>query len=368
MGVVYNYDMPDHHHNFNGEYVSFTDMISDKYQQGLLSFVKYMVYGREVCPQTGTPHLQMFFIVKSLMNIKGFQKKLSEAFGFESTVAVKIADSNIQECIKYCTKDGDVVHFGEKPKGKGCRTDLEAVAELIESNASLYEIAKQCPTQFIQYSTGISKLIQFTMKPRDFKTEVYWCYGTTGTGKSRWCMEQMDRENFYSKNSQNKWWDGYYGQVDVLIDDFRPNKELNFGYMLNLMDRYPMLIEAKGSTIHFVSHRIFITAPLTPRELFMEISDGKWSNDAIDQFERRITKVIHFTEMQSGIGYQNLISRGSPEMNQWSNIARPNVETLTVGIVSTDETCDEDMSVNICSKRLYSESQSSSSSSSVDLT
>lgn len=207
---------------------------------------------------------------------------------------------------------------------------------MVLSGASLMDISTAMPAEFIQYSSGISKLIQFTMKPRDFKTQVYWCYGTTGTGKSRWCMEQMERENSYSKNSQTKWWDGYYGQKDVLIDDYRPNKEMNFSYMLNLMDRFPMVVESKGQTIHFVSHRIFITAPLPPRELFLEVSDGKWSNDAIDQFERRITKTIHFSATQSGIGYENLPPPTSPEKNVWNN----NVRRTRAGTVTTSEPLD----------------------------
>lgn len=332
MGVVYNYDSGSHHHNFNDAFHSYGDMLTSHFNNGQLNFIKYMVFGKETCPTTGTPHLQCFFILKNPLSMKGFHKKLEETFGIPSTIALKEADANIDECIKYCCKDGDATHLGEKPKGKGSRTDLNDVANMVLSGATLHEIATVAPTEFIKFSSGISKLIQFTTKPRDFKTKVYWCYGTTGTGKSRWCMENMERENSYSKNGQTKWWDGYYGQKDVLIDDYRPNKEMNFGYMLNLMDRFPMIVEAKGQTTHFVSHRIFITAPLAPRELFMEISDGKWSNDAIDQFERRITKILHFTPMQSGIGYENLDPPSPPEKNVWTHTV-----TQTAGTVNTNQ-------------------------------
>jgi len=45
-----------------------------------------------------------------------------------------------------------------------------------------------------------------------------WCYGAPGTGKSHYARE-ISGDSLYLK-PQNKWFDGYTGQENILIDDF----------------------------------------------------------------------------------------------------------------------------------------------------
>lgn len=114
MFVAYNHKDPTAHHNFgyaDGD-LSRPECLSDHITacdaSGAFSFVKYMVTGEEICPRTGTPHLQGFIILKNPMSVKGLQEKLTRALRFPSTFAIKPADNNIDECIKYCCKGHEI--------------------------------------------------------------------------------------------------------------------------------------------------------------------------------------------------------------------------------------------------------------------
>ena len=317
MGVVYNFTSAENHHGMPG-FQHMGDCLVAKLAPFLGGALTFYLWGEEICPRTNTPHLQCFFVFKNDMTLANAQAFFSGALGFPSTLALKMADGNVAACIAYCEKEcSNLVSGGVRPKGKGARSDLAVVAELIQAGASVSDIADLCPVQFMRGFTGITRLVMANAKPRDFDTQVFWLHGTTGTGKSRWAMEQVDRSDCYFKNGSNKWWDGYTGQRDVIMDDFRPTKELPFEYMLGLMQNLPFLVEMKGATAHFTSHRIFITTPLPPVETWARCD---WlTGEALAQFTRRITKVIEFTPMQFQLGYENLPAPAEPIMNTWAN-------------------------------------------------
>lgn len=319
MGVVYNYDDPTHHHGMSG-FTNFAELLKVKLVDGDIvgNQIAFYIHGDEVCPTTGTKHLQCFFIFKAVQSLAALRTNFTRWLGFECTIAWKMADQNQEACIEYCSKDKtNIQQFGKGPKGKGHRTDLDSVVAVIEQSGNLADVARLCPTQFIKFNGGIAKLIALRLPPRDFKTEVYWLHGETGTGKSRWAMEQVDRSDVYLKNGENKWWDGYCGQKDVIIDDFRPNKELNFNYLLNLLGNLPMIVEMKGASAQFTSERVFITAPLPPRDLY---ANCEWIKDEnLQQLERRINSTIHFTATQFTLGYANLPPPSVPTANTWLN-------------------------------------------------
>jgi len=293
MGVIYNPLDATKHHNFGG-LTSWEEVIQTKLVETEIipNKLKFFVKGTETCPTTLTQHFQCFFIFKNDMSINSLRKNFEEWLSFPCTISFVKADKNVKECIKYCTKDGiDLLQLGEQPAGKGSRTDLSEVVDIIQSGGNLTDITTSCPEQFIHYSTGIQKLMMYYVRPRNFKTEVYWIYGPTGTGKSRWAINQMDPNSSYFKSGSTKWWDGYCNQKDVLIDDFRPTKDLPFDFILRLFDRYPLLVESKGGSTHFTSQRIFVTTPHSVEETF---SHCDWLKiEDFNQINRRIFKLMN---------------------------------------------------------------------------
>jgi len=86
------------------------------------------------------------------------------------------------------------------------------------------------------------------------------------------------------------WWDGYEGQHTVVIDEFY--SWLRYDFFLRLTDRYPLQVETKGGSVHFVSHRIVFTSNTPPSEWYPNITDRGPIN-------RRIGAVFHLPDQDT---------------------------------------------------------------------
>lgn len=93
--------------------------------------------------------------------------------------------------------------------------------------------------------------------------EVYW--GATGVGKSRRAWEEAGLQA-YPKDPRTKFWDGYRGQEHVVIDEFRG--DIDIAHILRWFDRYPVIVEVKGSSVVLAATKIWITSNLSPDEWY----------------------------------------------------------------------------------------------------
>ena len=316
MGVVYHPNNVTHHPGMIDP--NFSDALNRISElPDFIKHCKYFVHGSELCPTTATQHLQCFFVFKNDQSLANLRSKFTTWFGFNSTIAWKKADSNTEECIAYCMKDNiDVTEFGTRPKGKGARSDLAAVGDSIKAGFNMSELFDAHPASFLKFAPGMQKAVALVTPPRDWKTEVFWVHGPTGTGKSRWVMRTVDRSDLFVKDGTSKWFDGYANQKTVLFDDFRPSKELPFSLLLRLLDRYPVTVEGKGYSMNFAPERIFITTPLPPLETFQHLD---WMKaEELAQLTRRITQVIHFPNLDS-LNQYALLSPFVMIRNDWGN-------------------------------------------------
>ena len=244
--------------------------------------VRFAGIGNEV-GDNGTPHLQgfiCFFNPKTFNGIKRIPGLLRSH--------IEVMQGTVDQSITYCSKDGDYHEFGEKPE-QGKRSDLDAVVTMVKEGKRLIEVSAEAPIEFVKFHKGIERLIALQCKPRDFKTEVHWYYGPTGTGKSKLAFElALTASSYYVKDPLNKWWDGYEQQEVVIIDDYRRDFS-TFAHLLRLFDRYPMTVEYKGATTQFRSMKIIVTTPKAPAETW----EGRTDEDHA-QLLRRIDKVTYF--------------------------------------------------------------------------
>lgn len=252
---------------------------------------QFIMYGKEVAPTTLTPHLQGFLVLNSRKTLSSVKDMFPAIF---NGIHLEKCNGSFLQNYEYCSKDKEVTEYGEKPK-QGKRTDLDVVCEAITSGevANMVDLAEQFPAQFVKFERGFHSLLQVRTKPRNFKTEVIWCWGPTGSGKSRWAWETFPEA--YAKDSTNKWWCGYHGQEAVILDDYRPSRELPFNYMLGLMDRYPFTVEPKGGHSQFVSKTIIVTSPFSPEQTLANL---EWVGvEKTAQFLRRIDRIIEFPQL-----------------------------------------------------------------------
>lgn len=241
---------------------------------------RFMIWQHERAPSTGTLHIQGYVEFNSPVRYTHLTKKWPGAH-------IECAKGDAKDNIAYCSKSESKIagpwQIGEVTT-QGQRSDLSEIADMLKIS-SVAEVARTFPEQFIKYHNGIQKLKSFYNEKRTWKTIAEYHYGPTGCGKSKQAYERYP--NAYYKPADNKWWDGYEGEEVVIIDDWRG--EIDAAYLLNLLDRYPMKIEMKGSSTEFVSKRVIIT------------SNRKFDfyckrNEDIDPLERRFEIICRYTK------------------------------------------------------------------------
>jgi len=87
-------------------------------------------------------------------------------------------------------------------------------------------------------------------------------------------------------NSTGKWWDGYDGHTDILMDDIKDTSREMYTFLLELLDRYDCRVETKGGSRQILAKRIIITSIHSPMELYQcidpEIKELKRRIDVIE--------------------------------------------------------------------------------------
>jgi hypothetical protein len=97
---------------------------------------------------------------------------------------------------------------------------------------------------------------------------VYW--GHTGTGKSRRAWDEAGI-GAYPKDPRSKFWDGYRNHEHVVIDEFRGG--IDISHILRWFDRYPVVVEVKGSSVVLSATHIWITSNIDPRQWYPELDE-----------------------------------------------------------------------------------------------
>lgn len=83
--------------------------------------------------------------------------------------------------------------------------------------------------------------------------------GPTGSGKTHRAMEEaMGTGAVYWKASTTKWWDGYHGEENVVIDEF--DGQIGIIHLLRWLDKYPCSVEIKGGSTPLKAIRFWITS------------------------------------------------------------------------------------------------------------
>ena len=222
----------------------------------------------------------------------------------------------------YCTKEDtrepgtEPWEHGDVPR-QGERSDLAGLAEAIKDGVTEQEIAEKFPGDVIRYHRGISYLRGLYEEPRRWKTNVFWWYGPTGTGKSFEANQRFPEA--YWKMGCNKWWDGYRGEHSVIIDDYRRDL-CTFAELLRLLDCYPYRVEYKGGTCHFRARDVVITTPLDPRSTWA----GRTEED-LQQLIRRITEIRFFGPADAAIvnGDGEVVGAQAPGVNVSAQVSTP---------------------------------------------
>lgn len=129
------------------------------------------------------------------------------------------------------------------------------------------------PDIFIRHYSSLKRIRVDYADPvwRDnVQTFVYW--GGTGLGKTRRAWHEAGG-TVYVKDPNTKWWDGYKGQENVLIDEFTGLVAIN--HILRWIDRYPCFAEVKGYSTPLRATTFWITSNIDPRQWYPDANEDQ---------------------------------------------------------------------------------------------
>lgn len=168
----------------------------------------YCVFGHEV-GSNETPHLQGYLELKKRRTLRSLKNLIGNRYHFS------IARGTAEENLNYCTKqDEDAFVYGS-PMKQGERTDLEEIKTRLDGGSNELEIANDFFSKWVIYRKSFVVYASLKQEPRSFKTKVVCLWGATGTGKTRFCYDQVQDLAVWSPGDY-QWFDGYRGQEIVI--------------------------------------------------------------------------------------------------------------------------------------------------------
>lgn len=262
---------------------------------------RWLCFGREIAPGTGTPHLQGACVVGKQTSIPTIKRH----YGF-GRAHLEVMRGTPEDSLAYCSKeDRDPFIKGVMPR-PGTRSDLSAAAEKIKGGATMKQLAEEHPEEVIKYARGLTYLRSCITGPRKEKPTVIWISGPTGLGKTetayKKCCELFGADSTWLSNGTLQWFCGYDGQPGAILDDFRP-KHCEFSFLLRLLDKYPFKVPIKGAHVEWLPELIFVTAPTDPRT--------SWSFRTTEQLEQLCRRIDFDIDARSGLSRVSGLSRTS---------------------------------------------------------
>lgn len=240
--------------------------------------IRYCKGQKEIGSSNGFVHWQVSVGFHQPVKLSGVKRIFGESAHCERTRSAAVDE--------YVWKDETAVpgtrfELGTKPVRRNSKLDWDRV----------WELARAGSLECIESSVRVQHYRTLRVIRADFAQPVamerncfvYW--GATSTGKSRLAWEQAGIQA-YPKDPRTKWWDGYLDQENVVIDEFRG--AIDPAHLLRWLDRYPVLVEIKGSAIPLKAKNIWITSNLSPDEWYPTL-DG----ETLKALKRRM-QIKHF--------------------------------------------------------------------------
>lgn len=226
---------------------------------------RYAIVGEEIGEQ-GTRHLQGYVIFKKSYRFTTIKNR------YLPRCHIEVAAGDARSNQRYCSKDGVFREFGEIPKST-TNQSRDKLAErfrdcMVEGRHGVTRFADENPGTW--YFSGHNLFRNFWALQRPVERpniSVRWFCGPPGVGKSRKAHEEI--QDGYIKEPRTKWWNGYCGEREVIIDDFGPNG-IDINHLLRWFDRYKCYIETKGGMLPLLADKFIVTSNFAPSEIFVD--------------------------------------------------------------------------------------------------
>lgn len=259
---------------------------------------RFIHYGREVAPTTGTPHLQGYLCFDQQRTLSVLKKKVHPTAYFAPM------NGSFESNYKYCSKsDPEGYKRGDPPmsqaaKGEAGAQDYDKYIELAKEGRvdELPGRIKFLHYRAVQYhyERGLEERKYYGPQLRPL-----WLYGATGTGKSQYVRRKYPEA--YVKTC-NHWWQNYKGQEVIHLEDFdQQQKALIYHLKIWADHGPPVAIDIKngGNDARFLL--FIVTSNYHPEQIWtadedllpilrrFEIVETQYDPDKVTDAEHRLT-------------------------------------------------------------------------------
>ncbi len=259
----------------------------------------YLVWQEEIS-ESGTYHFQGYCEFTKRLTFNMAKAVLGGA-----TTHVERRRGTQAQAIAYCKKDESRVphtHPTEEgtPRQQGKRMDLEGFKDAVVAGDRLRDLIHDHTGVIARYPKFYQTLTMMHRPTRGTELTVTLHYGETGLGKTRSVYDQFeDDPEFYRTplNNGTIWFDTFDGHTTVLLDDFAgAASHLTLCTLLQLLDRYPVLVPTKGGHTWWLPNAVHVTTNILPRDWY------KWDGrcDQYKALARRFHKVYLYYVPLSG--------------------------------------------------------------------
>lgn len=244
---------------------------------------EWIIFGHEIAPTTGTPHLQGAICYKNKRNVNVIKKLFPRMW-------VHTMDGQPHDSRDYCMK-ADATGYFEKgimpesqgKKGGQKKADIWHEARQAAKEGRFEDIPDELWVKYRrsfqqEYDDNKQDADMDEFNDKDLKDHFLWLYGPTGTGKShtahRIAKEINPDEKPYIKDL-NKWWNGYSKQRVTIIEEADPERcEHLASYFKKWADKWAFTAECKGTVLPSCRPEyIIVTSNYCIRECFPKEND-----------------------------------------------------------------------------------------------
>lgn len=266
----------------------------EDYEERLLKQMKgfkYMCFGEELAPTTGTPHIQGYTYFTSPRGLNATRKKNP---GCHILPCDGSTESNIAYCSK--TRPSDRManevfkEFGERP-AQGNRTDIDSLRDRIVEGEEVDDMIMADPIICVRFERCLDRMANIVMRKK-FRTEMTtcdWFWGPTGVKKSTLAFLGFSADTHYNFPNDGGWWDNYRQQDTVIINEFRGG--IKFSELIDLIDMHPKEVRRRNKPpLPFISKHVIITSCFPPVEVYKNCGESM----------KQLTRRIKVTKMEEG--------------------------------------------------------------------
>lgn len=222
--------------------------------------------------QTGYLHWQLVVAFKTKKRLK-FVRQIFGDFNIEPTRSALADDYVWKEDTRI---NGTQFVLGTKPINRSAAPDWDGIRQ----SAMQGQLSDIPSDIFVRCYHQLTSIWRDNLVPLAIERECYVFWGPTGTGKSRTAWQQAGLGAYPKvciheyipglliilQIPTTKFWDGYKGQLNVVIDEFRGIVDISA--ILRWCDRYPVLVEIKGSSRVLSAEKLWFTSNIHPKDWY----------------------------------------------------------------------------------------------------